>query len=231
MISFLEQLSLWAESLATQNVNTPYMGQTKEVVNCIIGLSSEIKKTYPFYSNELFRAKDNLFHIEQGFTYIKIGVFGGILMIIRSIKYDLQNPDSSNFWSFIHPKILDVSQQKFIDGHFADAVESAFKEINDRIKKIHLSISGKENDGSSLMKEVFSPKNPVLVFEDMSLESGKNVQTGFMEMFSGAMIGIRNPNAHANLTMSREDAVRKLIFTSMLMYKVDEALVFTGHIQ
>ena len=40
-------------------------------------------------------------------------------------------------------------------------------------------------------------------------------------MFSGAMSAIRNPKAHENMVISRDDAVRKLIFASMPMYKLD----------
>ena len=42
-----------------------------------------------------------------------------------------------------------------------------------------------------------------------------------MEMFAGAMIGIRNPKAHNNQTISKADAIRNLHFASMLMYKLD----------
>ena len=45
-----------------------------------------------------------------------------------------------------------------------------------------------------------------------------------MEMFAGAMIGIRNPKAHNNQTISKADAIRKLHFASMLMYKLDNEL-------
>lgn len=62
----------------------------------------------------------------------------------------------------------------------------------------------------------------------MENESGRNVQKGYMEMFAGAMIGIRNPKAHANQTITKEDAIRKLHFASLLMYKIDQAVRYTG---
>lgn len=36
--------------------------------------------------------------------------------------------------------------------------------------------------------------------------------------------GIRNPKAHANETIDKEDALRKLAFASMLMYKLDSVI-------
>lgn len=65
----------------------------------------------------------------------------------------------------------------------------------------------------------------------MDTESGRNVQKGYMEMFAGAMIGIRNPKAHANQRITWKDAVRKLHFASLLMYKVDQAINNTGIIE
>lgn len=46
-------------------------------------------------------------------------------------------------------------------------------------------------------------------------------------MLAGAMSALRNPKAHANITIDREDAMRRLIFASMLMYKIDEAVCYS----
>jgi len=34
--------------------------------------------------------------------------------------------------------------------------------------------------------------------------AGRNIQRGYMQIFAGAMIGIRNPKAHKNITIGRE---------------------------
>ena len=49
----------------------------------------------------------------------------------------------------------------------------------------------------------------------------KDTQQGYMMMFAGAMSAIRNPKAHTVMEISYDDAMRKLIFASMLMYKLD----------
>ena len=43
-------------------------------------------------------------------------------------------------------------------------------------------------------------------------------------MFAGAAAALRNPKAHENDSITAENAARQLIFASMLMYKLDEAL-------
>ena len=77
------------------------------------------------------------------------------------------------------------------------------------------------------MKTVFSANAPLVEFCDRSTDSGANTQKGFMEMLAGAMSALRYPKAHANITIDREDAMRRLIFASMLMYKIDEAVLYS----
>ena len=151
-----------------------------------------------------------------------------ILVEIEKLHRRVLKQDNEAFWSHIHPLILYVSEYKLMDGHYADAVESAMKAINSRLKNIYRKERSEELDGSALMTAIFSPKNPVLVFEDMSTDSGKNVQLGYMQIFQGIMTGIRNPTAHDNLSITRESAIKKLILASLLMDKIDEALIFSS---
>ena len=37
------------------------------------------------------------------------------------------------------------------------------------------------------------------------------------------MTGIRNPNAHENLTIDEKRAIHLIFFASLLMFKIDEA--------
>ncbi len=151
---------------------------------------------------------------------------------MHSLKYRLEDlPDNfvkNDIWAFIHPQILQVSKQRFIDGYYADAVESAFKEINTRVKRLYQMQTGEEKDGSDLMRNAFSPKNPILKFESLDSQSGKSIQQGYMDIFAGAMTGIRNPKAHENVTISDLQAVQILMFASLLMSKIDEAVNYTG---
>ena len=84
----------------------------------------------------------------------------------------------------------------------------------------------KELDGASLMIQVFSVGSPILQFEDISTESGRNVQLGYIKIFEGSIIAIRNPKAHANITITKDNALRKLLLASDLMYKIDEAVEY-----
>ncbi len=132
-----------------------------------------------------------------------------------------------NIWNYVHSIIINVAKKKFIDGHYADAVESAFKEINSRLKEIYRQERKEEKDGADLMRKAFTPNDPLLIFEDMNCQNGKDTQQGYMDIFAGAMTGIRNPKAHENLYITENDAAKKLIFASLLMDKIDQAVKFS----
>ena len=132
--------------------------------------------------------------------------------------------DRFSIKTILHPDISRVAEPRMAAGQYADAVESAFKELNNAVKEKVRSRLDKELDGSSLMQCVFSSENPILMVEEnLDTQTNKDTQKGYLAMFSGAMSAIRNPKAHTNMTIGKNDAVRKLVFASMLMYKLDSS--------
>ena len=150
--------------------------------------------------------------------------FGEVIATVTYLN-GYSNNNSLSFWDNIHPQIVSVAKGRFDDSYYADAVEAALKEVNTRVKGIYKNRTSIEKDGVKLMQSAFSPQNPIIKLGDISTETGTNVQQGYMEMFVGAMIGIRNPKAHSNQTLSKADAIRKLHFASMLMCKLDNELI------
>jgi len=80
----------------------------------------------------------------------------------------------------------------------------------------------KELDGFQLMMKAFSQENPIILLDDLSTETGKNIQDGYKHLFAGAMRGIRNPKAHANIIIDEKRTIHLLFLASLLMYKFDE---------
>ena len=151
-------------------------------------------------------------------------LFGeAIATITYFIKFNIHNP--SSIWDSIHPQIIAVAKERFEDGHYADAVEAAFKELNTRVKNIYQKRTNIEKDGVKLMQAAFSAQDPIIKLGDISTETGRNTQQGYMEMYAGAMMGIRNPQAHNNQSVSKSSAIRKLHFASMLMFKLEHELI------
>lgn len=140
---------------------------------------------------------------------------------LRTLIEEEKKTMTPEIWNLIHKDIIRVSKNKFIDGYYADSVESAFKEVNKRVKDIVMEKTSREFDGAQLMQHAFSLEHPIIELDDLSIESGKNIQKGYLQIFSGSMIGIRNPKAHENVTISKERGIHFLFLASLLMYTID----------
>lgn len=130
----------------------------------------------------------------------------------------------SSIWSLLHPTVVKLAKARFESGHYADAAEAVFKEVNDTVRKLVKNQTAKEYDGASLMHCAFSVANPILKLDDLGDETGRNIQVGYMQIFSGAMTGIRNPKAHANIEIDATRSIHFLFLASLLFFKIDERI-------
>lgn len=176
----------------------------------------EIKKTLIVKSNQYLSSQEANYILSQ---------LENLKTVVLSNQAKFQ---SENYIiEFLHPSIQNQCAEKFFDGHYADAVESGCKEINARLKKIYKSITGLEKDGDTLFTSIFSKNNPILQFEDIHYMSGENVQVGYLMMFQGMWKGLRDPKAHENMYLTKEQALERLVFLSMLMNKIDVAVQYS----
>lgn len=118
--------------------------------------------------------------------------------------------------SNLHPNIIKVSEQLYEDGHYRAAVLDAYIDLINRVKRI---ANRSDLDGSPLMQNVFSPRNPqILLSED------QDEQQGFMWLFNGAVMAIRNPKAHKIIEVSDpQRTLEWLAFASVLHRVLDDA--------
>lgn len=132
-------------------------------------------------------------------------------------------------WSIIHPAIINISKNKFDDGYYANAVEDAMKEVINRVKNYYYSVKNKEQDGIDLMFKSFyyDSKNPtpVILLDNLTTKQGEDIQRGYSFLFAGATAGIRNPRAHKNQEIDKNEAMHMLYVSSLLMYTLDKAKV------
>ena len=122
----------------------------------------------------------------------------------------------------LHVEIKKVSENLFNDGHYAPAIEEAFKKVINLVKKK----SGRNDlDGYSLMSTVFSPQHPILKFNRLIDKSDRDEQQGWMHLYQGAVLGIRNVKAHKNIIQkNKQKTFEHLAFASLLCRKLDEAI-------
>lgn len=119
----------------------------------------------------------------------------------------------------LHPEIERQVGQLFRDGHYAEAVEKSIKVLNNLVRLR----SNESLDGTALMQKVFSSKNPILKFNDLTDKSDEDEQQGFMYLFSGAVMGLRNPRAHKIIQDDPERALEFIAFVSLLAKLLDSA--------
>lgn len=117
-------------------------------------------------------------------------------------------------------ELRNATRKLFTDGHYARAVEEAYKCLNNIVKaKSRLS-----KDGQDLMNQAFSEKNPILKLNKLRTDSHRDEQIGYMLIFGGCMTGIRNPRAHEHKkTDSPEAALEMLVWANHLMSVIERA--------
>ena len=132
-------------------------------------------------------------------------------------------PESDNCFDELitDVQIRQVSEELFRNGHYARAVEEAFKCLNNVVK----DKSGKASvDGAGLMRTALSANPPILKLNSLQTRSEQDEQRGYMDIFAGSMTGIRNPRAHEHsLVDDLENALELLVLANHLMRKLNGA--------
>ena len=101
---------------------------------------------------------------------------------------------------------------------------ACFKEVNDAVKRLYVDATGREADGAGLMTTAFSPSNPVLRLTSMTTQSERDEHQGYMQLYAGAMTGIRNPKAHANINPDSRKTLHLISLASLLMHRLGERI-------
>jgi uncharacterized protein (TIGR02391 family) len=121
----------------------------------------------------------------------------------------------------LHPAIASACSDTYKSGHYRESVLNAYIALVDYVKRN----SGQAAlDGSGLMSTVFSANKPLLAFNDLTNNSERDEQEGFMHLFMGAVLALRNPRAHSVLDDSPEFALDAIAFLSMLAKRLDTAM-------
>lgn len=127
------------------------------------------------------------------------------------------------FWVYLHPKVVELAKPRFDAGFFADSILVCLREANAILKAHVLAINHQELDGAALMTAAFSVNNPIVQLADINTANGRSIQLGYMKIFEGSMIGIRNPKAHENLNPDRTKTIHLLYNASFLFIKLQES--------
>lgn len=115
----------------------------------------------------------------------------------------------------LHPTVIAVSGKLYRQGDYRQAILDSYIALVQEVKRR----TGLAADNTPLMQAAFSSKNPKLVVGE-----DEDEQMGFMWLFSGAVMGIRNPKAHRLVPQNDpQRALEWLAFASVLFRVLDDA--------
>lgn len=109
-----------------------------------------------------------------------------------------------------------ATRSRFVALHYADAVESAVKALNECVRKR----SGRGEDGDELMTIAFHPNSGKLRVNKLRSKSDDSAQRGHMLLCQGVVAAWRNPRAHSLMV---DEPARAL----MMMETIDELITVT----
>jgi uncharacterized protein (TIGR02391 family) len=132
----------------------------------------------------------------------------------------LNKDESQISFESLHPKIQEHCEDRFYNKQYSDAILAAYKVVLNEIKDV---ANIHDLDGKQLVEKAFSLNNPIIKLNDLVTQSDKDEQQGFMMLFSGAAVGIRNPKAHDLVIQTDKlKTLRYLTFASLLLERLDE---------
>lgn len=120
----------------------------------------------------------------------------------------------------LHPRIVAAAAKLFLDGHYRNAVLDASLALIQYVKE---KSQCHTRDGADLVRYVISRNDPILAFNALADESDRNEQEGFMHLFEGVVLALRNPRAHRFYDDSPVEALEYLGLLSLLAKRLDVA--------
>ena len=122
----------------------------------------------------------------------------------------------------MHPEVAKYCRAELMNDDYFHAVLEAVKGLAQRIR----DESKVEADGAALVDQVFSVKQPILVFNMLQTETEQSEHKGLALLLKGCFAAIRNPRAHEPriLWKDEEDAADCFTLISFLHWKLDDCV-------
>ena len=200
------------------------MDSDKEQLRWMINtVANGIRDEYPFYADELPGIGSILFNVNNiyGQGSLNTAAFGELYLVLKHIK---EEPVNMRMWLDIHPRVSKHSQKPYLDGHYSSAAEKAVKEVETRLRELFVEIkpNAKEPEKIGDIIGALLSENGTFQFCDATSTSGKNYRRGVQQIFEGTIAAYRNPAAHANLVITKREAIEQITLASQLMYILDK---------
>lgn len=159
--------------------------------------------------------------LELGLARSVLGLPAPRMLAVTSPTSASSEPSSVFERMIVEPEIHGVCADLFVSGHYNLAVAEAFKAVEKLVARLVPHVT---QNGTTLMGQAFAPAAPHLTWSAMVTLSETDEQKGYHRLFSGAMLGIRNPATHEfNWIEEPEAALELIIFAQHLVRKAKAA--------
>jgi uncharacterized protein (TIGR02391 family) len=121
----------------------------------------------------------------------------------------------------VHANVLHYCKAELLQENYFHAVFEAAKSVAAKIR----ALTGHPGDGAPLIHAAFGGSSPALMVNDLSTESDKSEQSGFLNLLIGLFGTVRNPLAHnpkVEWAMNEQDALDILTLISLVHRKLDQ---------
>jgi uncharacterized protein (TIGR02391 family) len=122
----------------------------------------------------------------------------------------------------VHPDVIRFCKSELLQDNYFHAVFEATKSVADKIR----TLSGLNGDGSELVQEALSTKNPILQINHLTTETELGEQKGFSNLLIGFFGMFRNVTAHVpkiKWIIEENDALDMMSMASLMHRKLDVA--------
>lgn len=127
-------------------------------------------------------------------------------------------------WDRLHPEVAAVSRKLYEDGSFKESAQAALTEVDARVRAEYRTVHNDGKTGAPMMAKAFAKVDPVFRLFPQTDQDHEIKQEGYMHIFMGTMMALRNPKSHSNFKIEEQDAIELLFLASRLLRKLDEAV-------
>ena len=178
-----------------------------------------------WYIQRLKAVKDNLIAYKEELQSIPLEKETKSTTKTEVKNFDEKKLANKLYYDIItHPLIRQASEEHFKNEAYRNAVLDAMIRLEEMIKEkasFPRDNKGKELSGVALMHKVFDPDKPILNWCKGARQIERDELEGYKHIFAGAMLGIRDPKAHAIFRINPMRALKLLTLAVLLAELVD----------
>ncbi|KKL90233.1 hypothetical protein LCGC14_1906740 [marine sediment metagenome] len=149
-----------------------------------------------------------------------------IIIILLCLLLIFRRTLNKNFpWNYFHDIITKNAYKLFKKGFLDKSIAAVDNEIEQMLKKVNTKKGLNRNFGVQLIDQLFSEDRPIIYLDDTSTIEGKDNQKDYKDYFKSCFKRIRNPFAHENFRLQKQETIRKLHLLDEMLIALDKGYI------